>query len=629
MKIIVNGREAVIKDGSSFEFVAENRLFLGRDTYTLNIIFPLLDCPENIAIFGHLNRKDYDKTITSLDCLIVDGRNTFSGSLIVTSISEAEISCQFTEGRCESVDENPLDEKYINELDLGRPSISNANSITPTLAWKATRDEVAIPWVNNDAADVPNNWVDFNNGVPSWDKEVTSLSWMPYLIVIVRKILNAIGYSCDLSDWENSNLRYLLICNTLPASWGKNEYASVLPNWTVMEFFEKLETFMGAEFDFDHRLKSVEFSFVREKLIATEKVKLNNIIDSFSVTVSNDSGASNCDYIGAKRLSYRDNKNPLWRYLSCDWYFEKFPRYKQVEYDTLQDLIEKNKQHISFDARENKTISYGEIVYIGSDEPTRPGLTPGYDITIGRILYAKDVDTHFVHRAIGTEKITHTLGSDVFGNTITKDVYYTKYVLQPVNIFGSGMPESDNIDTEELDFVPAWIQSTRMSDTDDRGPMIFLAPGEYNNTSGSSDEDVMLQPGAAHFMAIGNQDSDKGEFYDLIYIAYWDGVNRSGGPSPCPQIDRISIYDDWTIVQGPDFDMRLTDALSSNIQNHIPHIDPNIKYNFSWIDDCVPDPRAEFHICGHRYVCEKITVTFNQTGMSQLLKGEFYRIDND
>lgn len=37
MEILINNKPALIKAGSSFEFVSENRFFTGSDSYTLNI----------------------------------------------------------------------------------------------------------------------------------------------------------------------------------------------------------------------------------------------------------------------------------------------------------------------------------------------------------------------------------------------------------------------------------------------------------------------------------------------------------------------------------------------------------------------------------------------------------------
>ena len=53
MKIIINGKDAVLKKGTSFEFVAENRSFTGSDSYTLSITFPLRGCPICGTSFLH------------------------------------------------------------------------------------------------------------------------------------------------------------------------------------------------------------------------------------------------------------------------------------------------------------------------------------------------------------------------------------------------------------------------------------------------------------------------------------------------------------------------------------------------------------------------------------------------
>ena len=58
MEIIINGQQAYLKKNTSFEYISENPLFTGSDSYTLTITFPLKDCPQNIRIFGHLHRQD-------------------------------------------------------------------------------------------------------------------------------------------------------------------------------------------------------------------------------------------------------------------------------------------------------------------------------------------------------------------------------------------------------------------------------------------------------------------------------------------------------------------------------------------------------------------------------------------
>ena len=81
MGIIINGQQACLKRNTSFEYISENSLFTGSDSYTLTITFPLKDCPQNIAIFGHLNRKDVALENLLLDCEIRHNAMVFYGAV--------------------------------------------------------------------------------------------------------------------------------------------------------------------------------------------------------------------------------------------------------------------------------------------------------------------------------------------------------------------------------------------------------------------------------------------------------------------------------------------------------------------------------------------------------------------
>ena len=99
MEIIINGQQAYLKKNTSFEYISENPLFTGSDSYTLTITFPLKDCPQNIRIFGHLHRQDVEKNKVVFDCDIRDKDFFKSGTIVITQISEVEVKTQFLEGR--------------------------------------------------------------------------------------------------------------------------------------------------------------------------------------------------------------------------------------------------------------------------------------------------------------------------------------------------------------------------------------------------------------------------------------------------------------------------------------------------------------------------------------------------
>lgn len=232
MHIYVNNRLAALKKGTSFEYVSENRLFSGSDGYTLSIIFPLRGCPENLAIFGHINRADVAAQRVIFDCEIRDKAFCKFGSITITEINDTEVKTQFLEGRSEQNFDVTFDDVYINELDLG--NATDTNDSRPEYAWDPFINKmkcVALPWVNDYSGNIQ-NLADFHpearnsdgslkaRSYYSWNADCSGRSWQPYLLYITRRICEAVGYAADFSKWEEKEeYRYLLICNTLPYAW--------------------------------------------------------------------------------------------------------------------------------------------------------------------------------------------------------------------------------------------------------------------------------------------------------------------------------------------------------------------------------------------------------------------------
>lgn len=615
MNVFINGKRAVLKKDCSFDYTVDNRLFSGRDGYTLTITFPLKDCPENVMIFGNISRADVTKSRISYPCEIIDARVSLAGLISVVKVSAIEVECQFAEGRCEQTASDPFEDIFVSNLDLGTYPEIYPRKISPFDAWRSIDDggiAVALPWINEKYPTVPNNWVSYNenSGDYSWNPDVQRLSWQPYLIVIAERICQAVGYACDFSEWWESDKRFLIVCNTLPASWDMSGFAKALPEWTVTEFFEKLELLLMCEFDFDHRAKSVEMHFSKNVVKNIAPVKIENLVDSYDVEISKEDDIS-CDYIVSKRLAYKECSHSMQKFYACDWFLKKYEYVKR--YDTLVELLEKNKRR---DVSGNQPAVYwGEPVEGRNNASTVPYL-----------LYAADVDTYFVFYSIDTD-------------SYTSHRYTQVYILVPVNVFGSGYPEDDNTDTEEIEFVPACIMDTYISESDDMGNMMFLSldDNDDDNSFGGSRpiEDIrqpqIKQPTPALYLEKGEKEAATA-FYDVVYVAYWTGHILELGKSPTPFVDTVLVSRDWRDLHfsGPNLRIAGTSARPDNSPvAGLPEIDASQKFKFSWIGNTIPNPRAIFNIRGKRYVCEKITATFTENGMSQLLKGEFYPLLDD
>lgn len=602
MEIRINGKRAMLKKGTSFEYVAENRLFSGSDGYTLSITFPLRHCRENLNIFGHINRMDVIAGKVIFDCEIRD-RNFYKfGSITITEINDAEVKTQFLEGRSEQNFDKTFDKVYINELDLGSPPTTSKTAITPLNAWQPNHSNpvcVALPWVNDYSGNIQNKAEHFiddalqNRSHYEWSVDTTGLSWQPYLIYITKKICEAVGYTPDFSKWEDSEeYKYLLICNTLPFAWYMPGFANALPHWTVEEYFEKLELFLGGEFDFDHRGKRISFAFTQATLAEKQPVQLEHIIEEHSTEVKVEE--ENCEYAEQKNLFYKDCDHEMWKFYSCDWFIKGWQN-RIIRYKSLTELMNANRGYATWRGQH------------------------GRNSNIDKLLYAEDCDAYFVIRAVSRQIQIEVRAGHIY-------VYYLyKCRLQPVNLFGGRIVNDDEeADSQEIEFVPAWIDDTE----EKYGRVLFLSFSAYdedNNTTSENDSDhPFMQTHTVSSLAAGEKDK-KAEYYDRIYVGFWDGSQNTMGKLPRPWVEDIEIMDDWSNFSYLHFSLRINNR-QQNRRRIIHNIEPKMKTTFKFLSDNIPDVRSVFHIRGKKYLCEKITATFTENGMSQLLKIVCYPI---
>ena len=127
LALYINRLTAAIKPGTSFKLTRENPALTSAGDYTLDVTLPLRGCPQNQAIFGHLNRLDSSHAATAttrLPFTLSADNICITGTALVTHIDQDEVKVQLIAGRSSltlaGTGEADEMDRYIDELDLGR-----------------------------------------------------------------------------------------------------------------------------------------------------------------------------------------------------------------------------------------------------------------------------------------------------------------------------------------------------------------------------------------------------------------------------------------------------------------------------------------------------------------------------
>ena len=639
MRIVIDHKEAIIKSGSSFEFISENRYFTGSDSYTMAIEFPLAGCPQNLAIFGHINRKDIEAKQYLFDCEIFAGRFYKSGSITITEISDKAVKCQFLEGRSVQNYDNTLDNIFINELSLGSwPDAYSNTSVAEQFLICENPTYTAVPWVNNTSGNLQNAII-YTDSVLNWDPDFVSssekrVSFMPFMIFIFKKIFDALEYTYDIQAWQASRYKWLLICNCVPGAWDKTDWAYVLPRWSVTEFLEELEKRMNCQFEVDSAAKTVKMSFPSTASASQNVVEIK-AINEFTATKTEEDESGYEENMGKK---YADVDSEIYtamvstiprdelrreNMIGPGWHVSPFPI--DDHFNTLRDIAD----------YACRTYPTETILRVNTKGCYKPYKIDEFYVPKGRFC---------IHDFDNGDPLNPE-----------RNIDSTQFYAQRVGEFAPIEPKDINGKSIELKIVPAII------DEIDYDFAIFLDPGEmkteddiYEDYDGSTTKgDIYLRK---------YEKSDPVEVYDKIFVAFWNAAifdefiqertldtekwerNAIGDASwwefvydtttkrqlPHPIISNYEPV--WAeSVLHPTFFKFLADekkyslALeASNVVNK--KIDGRVKFTAKFIADNIPDVGSTFIISGQQFLCKKITATFSEKGMSQLLKGEFYRV---
>lgn len=625
MEVIIDGKPAMVKPGTSFEYVAENRAFTKADSYTMEIIFPIKGCQRNIDIFGHLHRQDAEHGTVRKPAEIVAGPHfRKKGVITVVSASDTEIKGQFLEGRSVQNFDKTFDDIYIDEMDLssmadGRIlSPANASDIYAPPIGENAGNVVYLPWYNTATGTLHNKvsvtdagQYEFSEGKITPMAYLYSLTWHLLTFGIPAKLGEEGTYHIDLTEWAESKYVYLLCCNTLPDLFkdGDNiNLAYALPHWTLTEYLEELESFLGGFFDIDHDAKTIAFHFYKgiSNMATSGVTELGKVVDEYSAETDEDSGE---ELVTMQNVEYEDPGYDGWEWLSCQWFIDSYGgHYAQY---TGWELYYRDVAGCLKDYYENDGSISGSLYH--------------------KPCYIPLDDTFYMLECLRIYGEQNYQNPDYLTNLKPENV------IRSVNIFAPYVADKGTDSSTKLKIVPVRLDYFDFSGGTGHLCIHLDAPdGEENDedteipvpegiidTAAYEQAMEAFKPASVRILEAGEPEKDD-SVYSNIFVAYWDGnVNEDNGEYQCPIIDRIMFFKpNWRT--DCDYSLRLSDR-NAGVRLEYLNADLKTKYTFKFLSDSVPDPTAVFSIRGKRYLCGKITATISEDGLSRIMEGEFYR----
>lgn len=387
----LNGKTAYPSSSDKIKVTYENQFVKDSGSYTYDISFPM-DIARNREIFKNVQRLDVKKTVDDFDdCkLYVDNRLIISGKGTVTSITNDTVKLQIVGGKSRIKYNSKFKKHFIDEtnypsviLDTGinKPVYDKAGTGYPnmdefqwmlfidltTANFVGQKGVAVLSPVNDETNEILSNRVylsEFSkikiNGVkypPGTYAYMTNCSISPYLMYVLKKVMEYEGYTIKRNDLDRSPWNRLVIVSACKSGKIKN----ALPHWTVYKFIDELRKFFNASFVFDEISKTVS-------IIATNELLTNDTLtydceDDFSVEYDEDGldnlSTSNIEY------SFDDAANRYWReYISQS--VQK--NYTTKTYGSMDDLVADAEKMTS---KERKTTIFkcGHDYYVWADLP--------------------------------------------------------------------------------------------------------------------------------------------------------------------------------------------------------------------------------------------------------------------
>ena len=275
IRLEIDGQPVALSPELSLDFYEYNGIFdveKNRGAFTYDIDIDLRQ-GDNARLYKHFHRINNISEFTDRNaCLIVGGIVFAQGKEVILECNGVTAKIQIV---CGSSEANAADDSLrLESLDLGTlPEYTNETALAtihaeplsvPAVCTPVLVDYVKMPYVSKSTeretvgkmvnlAEYTDLWSDYGSWHSS-ENYTPTFKGQPYLVIVVERVLQAMGWSVTFNILRTMEYsKRLIVVHSIES----NKICDMLPNWTVSEFLSQIQLMFNVIFVYNKAERNV------------------------------------------------------------------------------------------------------------------------------------------------------------------------------------------------------------------------------------------------------------------------------------------------------------------------------------------------------------------------------------
>lgn len=613
-RLTLNDIPVVIKAGSSFRLTQTNPFLTDAGSFTLDVTLPLKGCAQNQKVFGALHRPEMSLAhlVGSRYAMrLLAPPIDMEGYATVTAVDDMEVKVQLIAESSNLLVEREIPDGkniYIDKLELGTMDETSGPSEYDMFDHISNGDYIysCYPIYSEETETVANEtyvfWVTQNmyyglKATKEFPDYTPIRAKQPYLVYVIEKVLQALGYTVRYNAIRNNWMRYIFIANAHEDS----VLAHLLPHWTVDEFLEEVRNFFGVFI----LIEGTEVDIIgRNDLYTGEQCQVTSLKEIQDESETEINSSDEIKDISTANVGYDYEYDQMLCLPDEVWenaIVKTFPNETQLAQWSSSAEVDKSKsEYLMVNKEDGNCYAWLKNLQSGAFEFSRVNCMPPlirnnpYDANTRR-----DIDIKlrivpirmtpqiimFRHKYLDNNNVSKTYEGSLYIPMMTTG-QSTAAVYQDYSINAAVNPDSEDTEhevTEKSDVIEV-AYNPRTSWT-----------AQFKDWDGSTlEQEIRTSFGVSVWKL------EDGAYWNIIMPGNNEQLRLT--QNMAPSIRKTAMETDYTI--------------DTRCLHIIPFLD---KGKFSVKDIYI--------IRGKRYVCKKIEYTINERGLAPLKKGYFHELN--